>query len=48
MPQVANWGAVEGTGAFVNAMQAIMNNQKSAQAAMQELNSAVNEALGKS
>ena len=48
VPQVANWGAVEGTGAFVNAMQAIMNNQKSAQAAMQELNSAVNEALGKS
>jgi N,N'-diacetylchitobiose transport system substrate-binding protein len=48
VPQVANWGAVEGTGAFVNAMQAIMNGQKTPQAAMQELTAKVNEALGKS
>jgi N,N'-diacetylchitobiose transport system substrate-binding protein len=48
VPQVANWGSVEGTGAFVNAMQAIMNGQKTPQAAMQELTAKVNEALGKS
>jgi N,N'-diacetylchitobiose transport system substrate-binding protein len=48
VPQVANWGSVEGTGAFVNAMQAIMNGQKTPEAAMQELTAKVNEALGKS
>ncbi|WP_329428247.1 extracellular solute-binding protein [Streptosporangium sp. NBC_01495] len=47
IPPVATWGKVEGTGAIVNAMQAIMNGQKTPEAAMQELAGQIDAAIGK-
>ncbi|GLX95979.1 extracellular solute-binding protein [Herbidospora sp. NBRC 101105] len=46
IPPVATWGKVEGTGAIVNAMQAIMNGQQTPEAAMQELASQIDAAIG--
>jgi N,N'-diacetylchitobiose transport system substrate-binding protein len=47
VPQVATWGKVEGTGAIVNAMQAIMNGQKTPEAALKELSGQIDAAIGK-
>ncbi|MFC6081216.1 extracellular solute-binding protein [Sphaerisporangium aureirubrum] len=47
IPAVASWGKVEGTGAIVNAMQAIMNGQKAPDAAMKELAGQIDAAIGK-
>jgi N,N'-diacetylchitobiose transport system substrate-binding protein len=46
IPPIATWGKVEGTGAVVNAMQAIMSGSKSAEAAMKQLASEINSAIG--
>ncbi|GAA0995354.1 sugar ABC transporter substrate-binding protein [Acrocarpospora macrocephala] len=46
IPAVSTWGKVEGTGAIVNAMQSIMNGQKTAEAAMQELAGQIDAAIG--
>lgn len=47
-PPVATWGKVEGTGAIVNAMQAVMNGQKTAEVALKELSDEIDGAIGSS
>lgn len=46
IPPVPTWGQVEGSGAVVNAMQAIMSGSKSAEAAMKQLATEINNAIG--
>ncbi|MET0133563.1 MAG: extracellular solute-binding protein [Kibdelosporangium sp.] len=46
IPPIATWGKVEGTGAVVNAMQAIMSGNKTAEAAMKQLATEINSAIG--
>jgi N,N'-diacetylchitobiose transport system substrate-binding protein len=46
IPPISTWGKVEGTGAVVNAIQAIISGNKTAEAAMKQLATEINSAIG--
>lgn len=46
VPPVPTWGQVEGANAIVNAMQSIMNGEKTAADAMKQLADEINQAIG--
>ncbi|MFY1668801.1 extracellular solute-binding protein [Plantactinospora sp. WMMB334] len=47
VPADPSWGQVEGSGAIVNAMQALMGGNSDVNSVMEELNTEINEAFGK-